>query len=337
MASMGSNIVTEVKERAGDVEDSVNRIDVPMTERLGLADFGKTLFKRMGTHNLGAFAGNLAYSAIFAIFPFLIFLVSLLGLFHATSLVNTMIAHAGAAMPSDAIKLLRSINTSITKSSATGAFTVGAIISIVAALWGVSGAMRAVMNAMNVMYGVRDSRPFWKQYLISIALSLVVTVLLVAALVLVVAGPIIGGALANALGVGVYFQWAWNVVQWPVLLLFVLAAFALIYYWCPDVKQKFTFLTPGAVGALGLWLLFSLLFSLYVNNFGSYNKTYGALAGAAIFLLYTYYSATILLLGALANRIIEEHAPNARHGRAHARTGSDAPSTVKILQASRPT
>lgn len=342
MAGGDDGVVADVRERAQAAEGTVNRVDVPLTQRLGLVDFGKELFKRMGDHHLGAFAGNLTYSGMFAIFPFLLFLLSLLAIFHATSLVNTMISYAGSAMPPAAVTLLRQINAAITKNQATGAFTVSAIISILAALWGVSGAFRAVMEAMNVMYGINDSRAAWKKYLLSIVMSAAVAVLLIAALVLIVAGPLIGGKVAGALGFGMYFKIAWNIIQWPVLLAFVLLAFALTYYAAPDVKQKFKFISPGAVGALVLWVLFSLLFSLYVDNFGSYNKTYGTLAGIAIFMLYLNYSAQIVLLGGLANRIIEEHAPDSRAGKIghgsdrHDAVDGQAPRTVQILQESRP-
>jgi membrane protein len=263
----------------------------------------------MGDANLGAYAGNLAYSGLFALFPFLLFLVSMLGLFHATGLMNTLIDQAARAMPKQAVDLLRQANTSITKNDATGAFTVGAIISILAALWGAKGGMQAVMQALDVMYGVKDTRSFWKQWLVAIGLSMVVSALIVSAFVLIIFGPQIGNGIADHAGLGVEFRWAWYILQWPILIAAVLLAFALMYYYAPNVRQRFRFLAPGTVTAVTLWLAFSLLFSLYVNNFGSYNKTYGAVAGVALFLLYAYYSAFILLLGGVMNRVIEEHAP----------------------------
>src|SRR5207248_2020330 len=157
----------------------------------------------------------------------------------ATSLVDGMIAQAAHTMPADATKLLKDIAHSVTKSRQTGAFTIGAIISIAAALWGISGAFRVVMDAMNVMYKVEDARHFWKKYLISIALAIGATALLITALVLVVFGPAIGSVIADKVGLGVEFTWAWNILQWPALLFFVLLAFAVIYYFAPDVKQKF--------------------------------------------------------------------------------------------------
>ena len=93
----------------------------------------------------------------------------------------------------------------------------------------------------------------------------------------------------------------------------MLFAFALVYYFAPDVEQRFKWISPGSIAAVVLWLLFSLLFSFYVNNFGSYNKTYGALAGIAILMLYIYYTSYILLLGAEMNQVIEEHIPEGKN------------------------
>jgi len=343
----GMSLVKKAQARAeAGVEEINERVEMPMTRKLGVVDFFKETFKQMGEDHLGAFAGNLTYCGIFAIFPFLLFLISLLGIFHATALVDSLIKQASSTMPAEATKLTRDIAHSVTKSHSTGAFTVGAIISIGAALWGVSGACRAVMDAMNVMYDVKETRPTWKQYLIAILLSIGATALIVAALVLVVFGPALGGAIADRVGLGTAFAVAWIILQWPVLVAFVLLAFAAIYYFAPNVKQTFRFITPGSSIAVAVWLLFSLLFSLYVNNFGSYNKTYGTLAGVALLLLYMYYSAFFLLLGAEMNQVIEQHAPERAlrkqgpHTPAPEPDGDwvdgDQPSTLKILRENRP-
>lgn len=172
-----------------------------------------------------------------------------------------------------------------------------------------------MMEAMNVMYEVDEARPFWKVYGISVFLSLVVAVLLISALVLVVFGPQIAELVAGYVGFGNVFELLWIVVQWPVLVGVVLFAFALIYYFAPDVQQRFRYVSPGSISAVVLWLLFSLAFSLYVNNFGgeSYSASYGALAGVAILMLYIYYTSYILLLGAEMNQVIEEHIPEGKN------------------------
>jgi membrane protein len=337
------SLVKKAQQTAEDAAGEVNKVDVPLTRRLGLADFIKLLFKEMGSDHVGAFAGNLAYNALFALFPFAIFLLSLLGIFHATSLVNTMISRISGSLPPDAVGLIRQNILTVAQSHASGAFTVSAIIALLLALYGVSGAFRAVIEATNVVYNVTDRRPIWKRYLISIGLALSSAILLIGALVLALFGPAIGRTVANHVGLGDAFTLTWNIVQWPVLLVFVLIAFALIYYFAPDVEQEFRFMSPGAIVAVVLWVIFSGLFSLYVNNFGSYNKTYGTLAGLVILLLFMYYSGMILLMGAEMNQIIEQHAPGGKnegdrapHGGDESNRGAASNHTLRILRENRP-
>ena len=295
-------------------ERTGNEVEVPMARNLGLAELLKRTFKEVGEDHLAAFAGNLTYKGLFALFPLFVFLLSLLGLFGAPELVNSLLEEVSAALPRAAADFVEGQLLGITRQEAEAAFTLGAIISILFALWGVSGAFRSVMEAMNVVYEVEERRPFWKKYLISIFLSLAVAGLLLGALVLVVFGERLGSAVADSVGLGSVFELVWSVVQWPVLIFLVMFAFALVYYFAPDVEQRFRWVSPGSVVAVVLWVVFSLLFSLYVNNFSSYNATYGSLAGVAILMLYLYYTALIVLTGGEMNQIIEQYIPEGKEG-----------------------
>jgi membrane protein len=293
-------------------ESKGNEVEVPVAENLGLVDFFKLTYEEMDEDHVMAFAGNLTYKALFAIFPFFTFLISLLGIFSATDLVSTMVDKLSGVAPQSATDFIEDQLLSITQSQTESAFTVGAIISILLALWGVSGAFRSVMEAMNVMYEVEEDRPFWKVYGLSIFMSLAVVVLLVGALVLVVFGKSIGVTVADLVGLGSVFATIWSIVQWPIVALVVLFAFALIYYFAPAAKQRFRWVSPGSVLAFVFWLIFSLLFSLYVSMSGSYNETYGSLAGVIVVMLYVYYSALIMLVGAEMNQVIEWHIPGGK-------------------------
>ena len=295
-------------------EQTGNEVPIPMTRRrLGLVEFFKRTAKEINEDHLAAFAGNLTYKGLFALFPFAVFLLSLLGLFGAPDLLNSLIEQARIVLPNDVVGLLEDQLLSIAETRAEGAFTAGAIVSLLLALWGVSGAFRSVMEAMNVMYEIEEDRPFWKVYGISVFLSLGVAALLITALVLVVFGPEIGGAIADVVGLGYVFEIVWNVAKWPVLICVVLFAFALVYYFAPDVEQRFRYVSPGSIMAVTMWLLFSLLFRLYVENFGSYSATFGSFAGIIILMLYIYYSSFIMLVGAEMNQVIEEHAPEGKN------------------------
>jgi membrane protein len=294
-------------------ESKGNEVEVPVAENLGLVDFFKLTYKEMSEDHVMAFAGNLTYKGLFAIFPFFTFLLSLLGLFNADDLVKTMVDKLSDVAPQSATTFIEGQLLSITQSQAESAFTFGAIISILLALWGVSGAFRSVMEAMNVMYEVEEDRPFWKVYGLSIFMSLAVIVLLVGALVLVIFGESIGVRVADLVGLGSVFATLWSIVQWPVVALVVLFAFALIYYFAPAAKQRFRWISPGSILAFVFWLIFSLLFSLYTSIAGSYNETYGSLAGVIVLMLYVYYSALIMLIGAEVNQVIEWHIPGGKN------------------------
>lgn len=298
---------------AKKAEETDNEVEVPMAQNLGLVELIKRLVQEIQEDHLAAFAGNLTYKGLFALFPFFVFLLSLLGLFGASDLVTTTIERIGNALPPGATDFLQNQLLQIVQSKTAGAFTVGAIISLLLALWGVSGAFRSVMEAMNVMYEIEEDRPFWKQLLISVFLSLGVAALLIFALVLVVFGPEIGETVADAAGLGSVFQIVWNVVQWPVLIFLVVLAFALVYYYAPDAEQRFRWISPGSIVAVLLWLVFSLLFSIYVEKSGSFNATYGTFAGIIILMLYIYYSSFIMLVGAQLNQVIEEHIPEGKN------------------------
>jgi membrane protein len=293
-------------------EQKGNQAEVPVAENLGLVQFFKLTFKEVGEDHVMAFAGNLTYKALFAIFPFFTFLLSLLGIFNADELVNTMLNKASGVLPPDALQFVEDQLLSITQSQAESAFTLAAIVSILLALWGVSGAFRSVMEAMNVMYEVEEDRPFWMTYGISIFISLAVIALMLTALGIVVFGSSVGGGLAEVVGLGSVFQTVWSIVQWPILACIVLFAFAVVYYFGPAAKQKWRWISPGSVLAFVFWLVFSLLFSFYVGNFGSYNETYGSLAGVILLMLYIYYSAVIMLIGAEMNQVIEWHIPGGK-------------------------
>jgi membrane protein len=294
-------------------EQKGNQAAVPLAQDLGVVDFFKLTFKEVSEDHVSAFAGNLTYKTLFAIFPFFTFLLSLLGLFNATSLVNDMIDYLSGVMPGSATAFIKDQLLSITKSQAESAFTLGAIISIALALWGVSGAFRSIMEAMNVMYEVEEDRPFWKVYGLSILMSLAVVILMVSAFGIVIFGGSIGGGLAGAIGLDRVFQTVWSIVQWPIVACIVLLTFALIYFFAPAAKQKFTWISPGSVLAFVFWLVFSLLFSFYVGASGSYSATYGSLAGVIILMLYVYYSAFIMLVGAEMNQVIEWHIPGGKN------------------------
>jgi membrane protein len=304
--------VTPAKHLLDRAASEANDVRVPLTRgRLGLVDLGKRLGRELSRDHVDAFASSLAYKGLLALFPFSILIVSLLGVFGAQGLLNDMLDRVSGALPTEASTLLRDQVFALTDPDKVGVFTFGAIVGAVVALWALSGAMRSVMESMNVMYGVEDRRGLIARYVRSIVLAVIVVALFAVALALVVGGPDAARAIAAATSLGDAFVLTGSIVQWPVLVALVMLGFALVYWAAPAVDQRFRFITPGTIVATVAWLAFSLAFSAYANHLGSFNATYGALAGVVVLLLYLHWSSFLLLVGAELNQVIEAASPDA--------------------------
>jgi membrane protein len=246
-------------------------------------------------------AAALTYYAVLSIFPALIAMVSIVGLVGDPKTVTKGLTDVVSSIgPSSAVKPLKGPIEGLTKSSGTAG--VALIIGIASALWTASGYVGAFMRASNVIYEVEEGRPFLKLRPLQMLVTLVLVVLLALVLVaLVLTGPV-AKQVGSAIGIGDSAVTIWNIAKWPVLLLVVLFMFALLYYSSPNAKLRgFKFVTPGSLLAIVVWLVASAGFAFYVANFGSYNKTYGALAGVIIFLIWLWITNIAILLGAEVN------------------------------------
>ncbi len=244
-------------------------------------------------------SAGLAYYLILALFPFILALVSLMSLLSTPQFASEVLGYFRQVMPGSVYGLIESFMQSVLKGKnpAPGLFSVG----ILGTIWSVSGAFSALINALNRAYDVQESRPFWKVKGLAILMTIGLSVLIFVGVLLLILGPQIGHWIASLFGLGSIFNVVWNVMRWPVALLFLVVTVALIYYFAPDVSQPFRWITPGGFVAVVLWVLASVAFSFYVANFGSYNKTYGSIGTVIILLLYLYISSIMVLLGAELN------------------------------------
>ena len=252
-------------------------------------------------------AAELSYYFLLALFPLLIFLTSIIGLVigQGTETRQQLFGYLGRIMPPSAFQLMEATMTEVTNGSGGGKISFG----LLAALWAASNGMTAITESLNVAYDVEESRPWWKTRLVAITLTIALSVLIISALLLVVAGGHIAEGLASHLGYGSAFATAWKIIQWPVVLGFMTLAFALIYYFAPDLrKQAWSWLTPGAAIGVALWLLVSLGFRVYLQYFDSYNKTYGSLGAVIILMLWLYFTGIAVLIGGEINSEIENAA-----------------------------
>jgi len=176
---------------------------------------------------------------------------------------------------------------------------------IAMALWSSSSAITAVMDTLNRAYDVKEGRPFWKVRGLAILLTIVISILIVIAMGLLVFGPYLGNWVASQFGLGYVFQVAWNLLRWVIIVAFLVLAMALIYYIAPDVEQEWKWLTPGSIFSVLAIIGISLAFSYYVENFGSYNKTYGSIGAVIVLLLWMYLAGFLILVGGEINAEIE--------------------------------
>ena len=242
-------------------------------------------------------AAGMAYYAFLAIFPALIAMISIYGLVASPAQVTSQIESLSGQLPTEAQSLLSEQLTSITQNSG-GALTFSLVISILAALWSASGGTGNLITAVNLAYDEVETRGLIKRKALALGLTLgaIVFVLITFALIAVVP------AVLNLLPLGVVGTILAQVVRWVLLLGVVAGSLAVLYRVAPDRDApKMRWVSLGSVVVTVIWAIVSLLFSLYVNNFGSYDKTYGAIAGVIVLMLWLYLTCFLVLLGAEIN------------------------------------
>jgi membrane protein len=259
----------------------------------------KRTFTEFKDDNLTDWAAALTYYGVLSIFPALIVLVSVLGLI-GSSATQPLIDNLGSVAPGPAKDIFTSAIENLQGSS--GASGVFFIIGLAAAIWSASGYVSAFMRASNAIYDIEEGRPVWKTLPVRVGLTVLLMVLTAISAVAVTLSGGLAKEVGGLVGLGDTAIQVWNIAKWPVLILFVSFMFAVLYWAAPNVKQPgFKWISPGSVLAVIGWIIASVAFAFYVANFGSYNKTYGALAGPIIFLVWLWISNIMILLGAEFN------------------------------------
>lgn len=279
------------------VEDDAKPDTLPeITKRTWVYTFKKTLreFTRDQCTDLAA---ALTYFAVQALFPALLAIVSILGLFgqgkSTTEKVLDLITQLGG---SNVVETIRGPVEALADSDAAG---ITFVVGLVGAIWSASGYVGAFGRALNRIYSRDEGRPIWKLRPTNLLVTIVAVVLIVVAgLILVLSGDI-ARTVGDFIGLGDATVTVWLIVKWPLLAVIVVVVVAVLYYFAPNVKQpKFRWMSMGAFLAIFIWALASVGFAFYVANFSSYNKTYGALGGVIVFLLWLWITNIALLLGA---------------------------------------
>lgn len=262
----------------------------------------KRSFKSFLADDAMGMSAQVAFSSLLAFFPAMVFLVGLLDLIGAYETLQEFLAPVA---PGDVIDTIETLQQDTSKSSSVVAFIVGAA----AATWAASGAMNAVIKAVNRAYDRVETRPFWKTRITAIVLVALTGLVLAGLLLLIVFGGPLGTAIADKAGLGGAFELIWSILRWPIAFIAILLFFALVYYLAPNLDvRNWTWLTPGSLVGSIMWLALSGLFALYTSFSDSYSKTYGALASGIVLLLWLNYSAFALLFGAELNSELDRQA-----------------------------
>jgi membrane protein len=294
-------------KQSAPVQDQVDEDRAPdqptqLNPRAWPAVLRRTL-KEYKADNLPDLAAALTYYGVLAIFPMLIVLVSVLGLI-GNSVTQPLIDNLGKVAPGAAKQIFTSAITNIQKNQGTAGVLV--IVGLAGALWSASGYVGAFMRASNVVWDVEEGRPIWKTIPVRLGVTVVTLLLLTAGAIAVTFTGGLAREVGNVIGVGNTAVQIWDIAKWPVLVVLVAVMLAILYYAAPNVKQPgFHWVTPGGLLAVLLWIAVSALFALYVANFSSYNKTYGALASVIVFLVWLWITNTVILLGAELNAELE--------------------------------
>lgn len=252
----------------------------------------------------------LAYYFVSALFPMIFFLMAMLGLFaQSHDLQSSLLNYTARFMPAEAYRLVQKTLQEITNSSTGLKLAFGLVL----ALWSGAGGVVSIMDALNRCYHVKDNRPFWKQRLVALGLTVAIAALTIVALTIVLYGGDIANFVGAHLGLSALAVMSWRIVQWPIALCFVVMSFALLYYWGPDAKQNWQWITPGSVVGVLVWIGASLLFRVYLHFFNSYSKTYGSLGAVIVLLLWLYISGLAIMVGGEINSEIENAAAKRGH------------------------
>ena len=263
--------------------------------------FLKKLVRRVQDNAATDRAAQLSYYFIFALFPFLFFLVTLAAYLPVRGALDDLLARIQPLMPQEAMGIIREHLDALVTRQRPRLLTFGLGLAI----WSASRGVDALRTALNLSYDVKESRPWWKTQGIALIVTLGTSVLMLFAVSAMALGGNVGLWLAEKLHVDRFWPLLWAWARWPITALGIMFVLAVLYYFLPDVEQEWRFITPGSVVGTILWLIASWLFTAYAEKFASYDKTYGSIGGVIVLLTWLYITGFIFILGGEINALLE--------------------------------
>ena len=284
---------------------------------LSVSQLNKNVWRAFNDNFLLDRSAGLAFNFILAMFPLLLFLLTILGMFAArgTALRTNLIQYLAEVLPPAGFQVVSHTLAEVTKNAGGGKLTLGVALT----LWFASGGMSSMISALDGAYAVREGRSWFKVRGIAVSLTVAISILVISALVAVLAGSYAANVLGTHYGLGQAAIISWRVAEIIVALFSVALSFSLIYYWGPDLhEQHWYWITPGSVVGVLLWVAASFGFRAYLHFFNSYSKTYGSLGAAIILLMWLYITGLAFLIGGEVNAQIEHAAALRGHPEAKA-------------------
>lgn len=274
-------------------------------EGFKLTNFSKLFYAKFLEEDILSSAAQVAFYFSFALFPLLLFLLSLVGLVlgSADDLRSELFNYLRQIMPGSAYDLLQKTILEVAENSSGGKLSFGLLI----ALWSASAGIDSIRIGLNSLFNLEETRPYWKTKLTSLLQTLVIAILISIALGFVFYGWKFASLALGGMGLPIPSPFFLVVIQVVSVLVLLMLVFALIYNFSPDYKpRQWVWVTPGATAGIVLWLLFSIGFRVYLHYFNSYNKTYGSLGAVMILLLWLFLTAFVILVGGLINATLQE-------------------------------
>ncbi|MFO7579127.1 MAG: YihY/virulence factor BrkB family protein [Nitrosomonas halophila] len=248
-------------------------------------------------------SAQLGFYFMLALFPALLGVKALVGMLPEQVLLPTLMFYAEKVLPEESLILVERYVDQVIQGGGDRVF----YLSLLGSLWAASWGMMAIINSLNVVYGVQETRPLWKVVAISVLLTLGAAIFVITSLILILAGEQVIrwlGDFVNKEEVGVTFYW--SLLQWPIIVLIMLVALNLIYYFAPNTDHEWQWIKPGSILAVCLWVILSLGLKYYVETFVDYNPVYGSITGVIILMMWLYVSGFALLLGGELNYTLKK-------------------------------
>jgi membrane protein len=300
-------VLPEVSEGPDDFSSAMHVKLADVWTPIPVHEVVRRTLAEFGDDNVLGLAAQLAFYFFLALFPALLFLVALIGQLPVDRAMTALLAAFGSVAPRELIELLRTQLDQLRAGSHAGLLTFG----ILGAIWSSSAAMVAIIDALNRAYDVTERRPWWKRRLLAVVLTIGLAVFIISALVFVLVGPDVVAWGADWFGIAPAVILMWQLLRWPLIIIFVVLGVDLVYHFAPNLKRDWAWLTPGSILATILWIAVSFAFKFYISRFAGYGPTHGAIGSVIVVLLWFYLSSIAILVGAEVNGVIDRAR---RHG-----------------------